>query len=50
MAMKMQAHMMKNMPQMMQPSPEQQRVIQLQMLTHMKNEFSSEPDLAPQME
>ena len=50
MAMKMQAHMMKNMPQMMQPSPEQQRVIQLQMLTHMKNEFSAEPDLAPQIE
>jgi len=50
MAMKMQAHMMKNMPQMMQPSPEQQRTIQLQMLTHMKNEFSSEPDLFPQIE
>ena len=50
MAMKMQAHMMKNMPQMTQPSPEQQRVIQLQMLTHMKNEFSAEPDLAPQIE
>lgn len=36
-AMKMQAHMMKNMPQMMmQPNPEQQRTIQLQMLTHMR--------------
>lgn len=37
--MKMQAHMMKNMPHMMmqnQPSPDQQRTIQLQMLSHMK--------------
>lgn len=37
MSMKMQAHMMKNMPQMMQsPSVDQQRTIQLQMLTHMQ--------------
>lgn len=50
MAMKMQAHMMKNMPQMMQPSADQQRTIQLQMLTHMRNEFASEPDLAPQID
>lgn len=53
-ALKMQAHMMKNMPQMQmqmqQPSPEQQRTIQLQMLTHMKREFASEPDLAPQID
>ena len=35
-AMKMQAHMAKNMPQMMMPSPEQQKNIQLQMLAHMK--------------
>ena len=34
--MKMQAHMQRNMPQMMQPSAEQQKVIQLQMLGHMK--------------
>jgi len=42
-AMKMQTHMMKNMPQMMmqQPSPDQQRSIQLQMLTHMKKEFAN---------
>jgi hypothetical protein len=42
-AMKMQAHVMKNMPQMMmgQPSTEQQRTIQLQMLAHMKKEFAS---------
>lgn len=46
----MQAHMMKNMPQMMQPSPEQQRNIQLQMLTHMRREFAAEPDLAPQID
>ena len=45
--MKMQAYMMKNMPQMMQqPSPDQQRSIQLQMLTHMKKEFTNEVDLA----
>jgi len=49
-AMKMQAHMMKNMPQMMQPSPEQQRMIQLQMLAHMQKEFASEPDLATQIQ
>jgi hypothetical protein len=49
-ALKMQAHMMKSMPQMMQPSPDQQRTIQLQMLTHMRKEFASEPDLAPQIE
>jgi hypothetical protein len=51
--MKMQAHMMKNMPQMMmqqQPTTDQQRNIQLQMLTHMKKEFASEADLAPQIE
>lgn len=53
---KMQAYMMKNMPQMMQhqhqhqPSSDQQRTIQLQMLTHMKKEFAAEPDLAPQIE
>ena len=35
-AMKMQAHMMKNNPQMMQPSADQQKSIQLQMLNHMK--------------
>jgi hypothetical protein len=39
--MKMQAHMMKNMPNMPQnmsgaPSTEQQKMIQLQMLGHMK--------------
>lgn len=45
MAMKMQAHMMRNMPQMPMPSPEQQRNMQLQMLTHMKREFASDPDL-----
>jgi hypothetical protein len=39
--MKMQAHMMKNMPQMPLPSPEQQKAIQLQMLAHMKREFAS---------
>jgi hypothetical protein len=50
MAVKMQAYMMRNMPQMMQPSPEQQRTIQLQMLAHMRNEFASEPDLAPQID
>lgn len=44
-AMKMQAHMMRNMPQMPQPSAEQQKVIQLQMLAHMKKEFASDPDL-----
>jgi hypothetical protein len=36
MAMKMQAHMARNMPQMMMPSPDQQKAIQLQMLAHMK--------------
>jgi hypothetical protein len=52
MALKMQAYMMRNNPQMMQmqPSVEQQRTIQLQMLAHMKNEFTAEPDLAPQIE
>ena len=35
MAMKMQAHMMRNMPQMM-PSADQQKTIQLQMMAHMK--------------
>ena len=35
-AMKVQAHMMKSNPQMMQPSAEQQKSIQLQMLNHMK--------------
>lgn len=48
-AMKMQAYMMKNMPQMMQPSPEQQRIIQLQMLAHIKKELTSEPDLVAQI-
>ena len=50
--MKMQAHMMKNMPQMMmqnQPSQDQQRAIQLQMLSHMKKEFAAESDLATQI-
>ena len=46
-AMKMQAHMMKNMPQMM-PSTEQQKAIQLQMLGHMKRELANEPQLAKQ--
>jgi len=41
----MQAHMSKNMPQMMQPSLEQQKTIQLQMLAHMKKEFASDEDL-----
>ena len=50
MAIKMQAYMARNMPQMMQPSPEQQKVIQIQMLNHMRNEFASEPDLAPQID
>jgi site-specific recombinase XerC len=37
MAAKMQAHMMKSGPPMhMQPSQDQQRAIQLQMLGHMK--------------
>lgn len=45
-AMKMQAHMAKNMPQMM-PSPDQQKAIQLQMLAHMKKEFANDPDLFP---
>jgi hypothetical protein len=45
--MKMQAHMMKNMPQMM-PSTEQQKAIQLQMLGHMKRELAAEPELAQQ--
>lgn len=47
MAAKMQAHMMKSGPpmHMQQPSQDQQRAIQLQMLGHMKKEFSSEPDL-----
>ena len=40
----MQAHMMRTMPQMA-PSPDQQRNIQLQMLTHMKRELASDPDL-----
>jgi hypothetical protein len=44
-AMKMQAHMAQNMPQMMMPSSEQQRSIQLQMLAHMKKNFANEPDL-----
>ena len=44
-ALKMQAHMMKNNPQMMQPSPQQQKSIQLQMLAHMKKEFASDQDL-----
>ena len=37
-ALKMQAHMMRNMPQMQMgmPSPDQQRTIQLQMLGHMR--------------
>lgn len=42
MALKMQAHMAKNMPQMMQPSLDQQKNIQLQMLAHMKKEFASD--------
>jgi hypothetical protein len=46
---KMQAHMMRNMPQMAMPSPDQQRVIQLQMLNHMKREFVNEPDLGQQV-
>lgn len=45
MAMKMQAHMMRSMPQMPMPTAEQQRNMQLQMLTHMKKEFASDPDL-----
>lgn len=45
MGMKMQAHMMRSMPQMPMPSPEQQRNMQLQMLGHMKREFASDPDL-----
>ena len=44
-AMKMQAHMMKSNPQMMQPSPEQQKSIQLQMLAHMQKEFATDDDL-----
>lgn len=35
-AMKMQAHMMRNMPQMPVPTAEQQKNMQLQMLAHMK--------------
>lgn len=51
-AQKMQAHMMRNMPpmgQMGMPSPDQQRVIQLQMLNHMKREFVNEPELGEQV-
>lgn len=43
--MKMQAHMAKNMPQMMAPSADQQRNMQMQMLAHMKREFATETDL-----
>lgn len=49
-AMKMQAHMMRNMAQMPQPSAEQQKAIQLQMLGHMKKEFASDPDLQAKIE
>ena len=43
MVAKMQAHMMKSGPpmHMQQPSQDQQRAIQLQMLGHMKKEFAS---------
>ena len=44
-AMKLQAHMTKNMPQMMNPNFGQQKIIQTQMLAHMKKEFVSESDL-----
>lgn len=47
-AMRMQTHMARNNPQMMQASPqqqEQQRMMQLQMIGHMKKEFESEPDI-----
>jgi len=41
--MKMQQHMTKNaqnmMQQMNQPNPEQQKMIQMQMLTHMINQL-----------
>ena len=49
-AIKMQQHVIKNMPQMMQPSTDQQKTIQLQMLGHMRKEFESQPDLAEQIE
>ena len=35
-AVKMQQHVMKNMPQMMQPNVQHQKAIQLQMLGHMR--------------
>jgi len=41
--------MMRNMQQMPMPSPDQQRLIQLQMLNHMKREFVNEPDLGQQV-
>lgn len=36
---KMQEHMMKNNPQMMQPNPQQQKIMQLQMLNHLYNQL-----------
>lgn len=42
-AIKLQAHMMKNCPQMM-PTIEQQKSIQLQMLAHMKRQLADKPD------
>lgn len=44
----MQEHMMKNPNMQMmnsKPDDEQQRVVQLQMLAHMKNQFSSNPSI-----
>lgn len=43
--MKMQQHMMKNPPEHMKPSPEQQKMIQLQMLGHLKQQFRDNVEL-----
>lgn len=44
--MKMQAYMMKHMPQMMpSPSTEQQKTIQLKMIAHLKKEFGTDADI-----
>ena len=45
-ARKMQEHMMKHgPPQHMRPNPEQQKIIQLQMLGHMKTQFPEGSDI-----
>lgn len=49
MAAKMQAHMMKMMPQVPQTLTTQQRFMNLQILGNLKKEFSSEPGLLEQI-